>query len=122
MAAAETTLVAGMVRVAPLNVPKLAGLPLTAEFESVQLAEVSVNAGFSVSVSCACVLSAVTAIAVGEAGAATPMDDVEILAGVLARLVWVKLNGPPFAPSVVLVTATLAGFGVLVKVQEIASP
>ena len=51
-----------------------------------------------------------------------PAVVVEILAGAEAKLVWVKLKGPPTAPKVIFFKATDAGFGVLVKVQAIASP
>ena len=59
-------------------------------------------------------------MAVGLAGAATPGDVVVMEDGVLARLVWLKLKGPPAAPSVTLRTVTVAR--VLVNVQVKSTP
>ena len=120
--AAATTLATGMVSVLPLRVPKLAGFPVRAELASVQLAAVTVKVGLAVSVIVTAAKNADTVLAVGEAGAAVPIVDVEIFAGVVAKLVFVKLKGPPIAPNVIFLTATVAGIGVLVKVQAMASP
>jgi hypothetical protein len=120
--AAATTLMAGMVTTLPASVPKLAGLPVMAEFASVQLAALAEKLAAGVSVIVTAVLKAVTLIAVGTAGVAVLGDVVEIAAGADARLVAAKLNGPPMAPDVIFCKATVAGLAVLVKVQEIASP
>ena len=48
--------------------------------------------------------------------------DVVIATGLEAKLVAEKVNGPPIAAVVIFCNVTVAGFGVLVKVQEIASP
>ena len=113
---------AGMVMTLPASVPKLAGFPVTAEFESVQLADVAENfePGFSVIVTA--VLRVVTLIGVGVAGVAVFTAVVVIAPGAVARLVDVKVNAPPMAPSVIFCNVTVAGFAVFVKVQEIASP
>ena len=67
--AAARTLAAGMVTVVPANVPKLAGLPVTAALASVQLADVRVKLGSTVSRIGTWVLQAVTVMGVGVAGA-----------------------------------------------------
>ena len=59
---------------------------------------------------------------VGTAGVAVPVEVVVIEGGAEARFVWVKVNAPPIAPVVIFWMATVAGFGVLVKVQLMASP
>ena len=74
------------------------------------------------SVICTWVPKVVTAIAVGAAGSATPTALVVIFVGLLARLVCVNEKGPPRAPFVIFLMATVAGSGVLVNVQEMASP
>ena len=61
-------------------------------------------------------------MAVDDAGVAVLAADVVIATGFEAKLVAVKLNGPPIAAVVIFCNATVAGFGVLVNVQEIASP
>lgn len=63
-----------------------------------------------------------TVIAVGDAGVATPLELVVIFAGLLAKFVCVNVKGPPAAPNVTFLMATVAGSGVLVNVHEIASP
>ena len=67
-------------------------------------------------------LNAVTAIGVGAAGVGVPVAKVVMLGGAEARLVAVKVNGPPIAPVVIFWIATVAGFATLVKVQPRASP
>ncbi len=66
---------------------------------------------------CVVELSAVTAKAVGEAGAGVPTTVVVMAAGAALRFATEKLNGPPAAPVVVLRTATVAGIDVLVIKQ-----
>lgn len=46
-----------------------------------------------------------------------PTVAVVIAAGVVARLVTAKVNGPPMPPVVIFCTATVAGFAALVKMQ-----
>lgn len=65
------------------------------------------------------VFNALTASAVGAAGAGVPTAAVVMAAGAAARLATEKLKGPPGAPVVVLRTATVAGFAVLVITQLI---
>ena len=120
--AAATTLAAGMVTTFPASVPKLAGLPVTAALASVQLAAEAAKFVAAVSVIVTAVLKAVTLIAVGKAGVAVLVDVVVIAAGADARLVTANVNGPPMAPDVIFCTATVAVFGVFVKVQAIESP
>ena len=112
---------AGIVNVVPEKLPKLAGFPVSAEFASVHVTAVSKKLGLAASVTVTTVPRVATFRAVGEAGAATFADAVEIFAGVEARLVCVKLNGPPAAPRVIFLNATVAGIGVFVKVHAIAS-
>ena len=103
----------------PATVPKLPTLPVTAELASVQLAVVKVKVEVTVSVICTALLRAVTLLATGAAGAAVPTVVVVMDAGVVARLVTAKLNGPPSPPVVIFCTATDAGFAALVKTQLI---
>ena len=65
------------------------------------------------------VFSALTASAVGDAGAGVATVAVVMAAGAALRLATEKVNGPPAAPVVVLRTATVAGFAVLVITQLI---
>lgn len=58
----------------------------------------------------------------GDAGVAVLAAVVVIAVGLEAKLVDVKVKGPPIAADVIFCNATVAGLGVLVKVQEIASP
>lgn len=120
--AAATTLAAGIVRTLPASVPKLAGFPDIAALASVQVAAVAVKLAAGVSVIVTVVLKAETLMAVGEAGVAVFVDVVVIAVGAEAKLVAVKVNGPPIALDVIFCTATVAGLAVLVNVQEIASP
>lgn len=113
------TLAAGMVNTPAANVPKLVGLPVKLELASLQVAEVKLKLAFAASVICICVLAAVTCMAVGVAGAATPAAVVEIFAIVVARFAAVNVNGPPNAPTVVFCNVRVGGFGTLVKVQTI---
>lgn len=68
---------------------------------------------------CTWVLKAVALPGVGEEGVAVLAAAVVMDEMVEARLVAVKLNGPPALPTVIFWTATVAGFGVLVKVHFI---
>jgi hypothetical protein len=116
MRAAETTFAAGMVSTLPEKLPKLAGLPETAEFVSVQEIAVSEKAkGFSVTVTA--VFNVVTLIAVGAAGVAVATAVVVIAAGADARLLTVKVNGPPVVDAVCFWSAKVAGIAALVNVQ-----
>lgn len=117
--AAGKTFAAGMASNCPVNVPKVPLLPVTAEFESVQLAPAIVKYEFAFSEICVVVLSAVTAKAVGDAGAGVPAVVVVIAAGAAPRFATEKLKGPPGAPVVVLRTATVAAIAVLVITQLI---
>ena len=120
--AAATTLAAGIVTTLPAKVPKVPVLPVTAELESVQLTALAVKFVAAVSVIVTAVFRAETVIGVGTAGVAVPVAVVVIAAGADARLVCVKVKGPPTAPVVIFCKATVAGIAVLVKVQAIASP
>lgn len=51
-----------------------------------------------------------------------PVEVVVMDGGAEARLVAVNVNAPPMAPVVIFWMATVAGFGVLVKEQVMASP
>ena len=117
--AAGKTLAAGMVINRPLNVPKLAGLPVTAELASVQVAVVKVKAELLPSEIWTTLFKLVTALATGTAGAAVAAAIVVIEAGAAARLLTAKVNGPPKLPVVIFCTATLAAFAALVNVQVI---
>ena len=120
--AAATIFAAGMVSTLPASVPKLAGLPVTAALESVQLAAVAVKFVARVSVIVTAVLKAVTLMAVGDVGVAVLTAVVVMAGGALARLVDVNVKGPPMAPDVIFCKVTEAGLGVLVYVQAIESP
>ena len=120
--AAAATLAAGMVSTLPARFPKVAGLLVTAEFASVQLAVVAVKPGARVSVMVTAVFKAVALLAVGDAGVGVLADVVVIAAGFVTRFVDAKLNGPPTAPTVIFCKLTVAGLGVLVKLHAIASP
>ena len=61
-------------------------------------------------------------IGVGAAGVAVPVEVVVMDGGAEARFVEVNVNAPPIAPVVIFWMATVAGFGVLVKLQLMASP
>jgi hypothetical protein len=122
MLAAARTFAAGMVTTLPASVPKVTGLPVIAEFASVQLTAVGEKLGAAVSVIVTAVLKAVTVLAVGTAGVAVLMEVVVIAGGAEARFVDVNVNGPPIAPDVIFCTATVAGFAVLVNVQASESP
>jgi len=58
-------------------------------------------------------------MAVGDAGVAVPAEMVVILPGFEARLVAVKVNGPPKEPDVIFCSASVGGLGALEKVQTI---
>ena len=58
-------------------------------------------------------------LATGATGAAVPTVAVVMAAGVVARLVTAKVNGPPMPPVVIFCTATVAGLAALVKAQVI---
>ena len=120
--AAASTLAAGMVNTLPASEPKLAGFPVIAELASLQVAAVAVKLAAGVSVIVTAVLNAVTLMAAGDDGVATPAPIVVMEAGFEARLVAVNANGPPIAAVVIFCRATVAVLGVLVKVQAIASP
>ncbi len=75
-----------------------------------------------VSVIVTAVLKAVTLIGVGTAGVAVLVEVVLIAVGAEARFVAAKVKGPPIALVVIFCNATVAGFGVLVNMQEMASP
>lgn len=120
--AAATMLTAGMVITLPAKVPKLAGFPVMAAFESVQVTAEAVKFVAGVSVIVTAVLNAVTLIAVGEAGVGVLVAVVVIAVGAEARFVALKVNGPPMALLVIFCKATVAGLAVLVNVQEMASP
>jgi hypothetical protein len=120
--AAASTFAAGIVSTFPASEPKLAGFPVIAEFASVQVAAVAVKLVAGVSVIATAVLNAVTLMAAGEAGVATPAPVVVMAVGLDAKLVAVKVNGPPIAAVVIFCNATVAVFGVFVNVQAMASP
>ena len=120
--AAASTFAAGMVSTLPESDPKLAGFPVTAEFESVQVADVAVKLAAGVSVIVTAVLKDVMLIAVGTAGVAVAAAVVVMAAGLDAKFVAVKVNGPPTANVVIFCKDTVAVFGVLVKMQAMASP
>ena len=61
-------------------------------------------------------------IAVGAAGVGVPVEVVVMDGGAEARFVEVNVKAPPTAPVVIFWIATVAGFGVLVKVQLMSSP
>ncbi len=105
----------------PVSVPKLAGLPVTAELASVQLAPVMVKKELAPSEICTVEFRVVTAMAVGAAGAGVPAVEVVIAAGAAAKLATEKLNAPPGAPVVIFCTATVAGLAVLVMMQFICA-
>lgn len=112
----------GMVSCWPASVPKVvAGLPEIALLLSVQLATDRVKDGSVDSVTVTAVPIAVTLMGVGVAGAGVAATVVVIAAGALARFVWVKLKGPPIAPVVVFLTATVGVIGVLVSTQVICA-
>ena len=56
---------------------------------------------------------------VGAAGVAVPDASVVMLVGLEVRLLAVKVKGPPKEPAVIFCKLSVAGFGVLVKVQTI---
>ena len=105
----------------PASVPKLAGLPVTAELASVQLAPVMVKKELAPSEICTVELSVLTAVAVGAAGAGMPAVEVVMAAGADARLATEKLNAPPGAPVVIFCMATVAVLAVLVMMQLICA-
>jgi hypothetical protein len=114
MRAAGSTLAAGTVSTLPASVPKLAGLPVKLALVSLQTAAVVVKLAFAPSVICTSVLTVVTWIGVGTAGAATLAAVVVILAGVDDKLVAVNVNGPPNEPEVIFCNATVGALGALV--------
>ncbi len=79
-----------------------------------QVADVALKLAFAASVICTCVLAVVTWIGVGAAGVGVLGAVVEILAGVEAKFVTVKINGPPKEPAVVFCKAKVGGLGALV--------
>jgi hypothetical protein len=119
--AAGRILAAGMAINKPVSVPKLPGLPVTAEFASLQLAPAIVKNALLLSETCTMEFKVLTAMAEGAAGAAEPIVDVVMAAGVAARFDTAKLNGPPSPPVVIFCTATVAGFAMLVSVQLICA-
>lgn len=120
--AAARILAAAMVNTLPASEPKLAGLPVIAALASVQMAVAAVKFVAGVSVIATAVLNAVTLMAAGEDGVATPAPVVVMAAGFEAKLVAVNVNGPPIAAVVIFCSATVAVFGVFVNVHAIASP
>lgn len=99
--AAGNTLAAGIAINKPVNVPKLAGLPVTAELASVQLALAIVKNEFVPSEICTIEFKVPTLADVGAAGAADPIVDVVMAAGAEAIFETAKLNGPPSPPVVI---------------------
>ena len=79
----------------PDKLPKLAGLPDTAAFVSVHEPVVKLKLALAASVNVTGLATLVTVVEAGVTGAAIPAVVVVIFAGVPARLVTVKLNGPP---------------------------
>ena len=71
---------------------------------SVQTTPDDIQLALKVSVNPTAVPVVVTRCWTGEAGVATPATVVEIFAGVVARLLLVKLNGPPKFPVVIFCT------------------
>jgi hypothetical protein len=122
MFAAATMFAAGIVMTLPVNEPKLAGFPVIAAFASVQLTDDAEKFVTADSVIVTAVLRAVTVFAVGTAGVAVLFAVVVMEGGADTRLVEVKVNGPPIAPDVILRSATVAGFAVLVNTQASESP
>ena len=120
--AAARILAAAMVNTLPASEPKLAGLPVIAALASAQLAAAAVKFVAGVSVMATAVLNAVTLMAAGEDGVATPAPVVVMAMGFEAKLVAVNVNGPPIAAVVIFCSATVAVFGVFVNVHAIASP
>lgn len=120
--AAATMLAAGMVITLPAKVPKLAGFPVIAALASVQVTADAVKFVAGVSVMVTAVLKAVTLMAVGAAGVGVFVTVVVIALGAEAKLVAVKVNGPPMALDVIFCNATVAGLAVLVNVHAIESP
>jgi hypothetical protein len=70
--AAARMLAAGMVTTFPASVPNVAGLPVTVAFASVQLTDEATKPAAGVSVIVTAVFNALTVLAVGTAGVATP--------------------------------------------------
>ena len=116
MSAPNTTRAAAMVTAAPVPVATGVGLPVTPALASVQVTPFETQASEKLSVMLTAVETVVTLMAVGEAGVAVPAAAVVMAAGVLARLVTVKLKGPPAPPVVIFWTRT-TGILLLVKVQ-----
>lgn len=119
--AAGIMLAAGIAINNPVSVPKLLGLPVTAELASTQLAAAIVKNELLFSETCTIEFKALTLMAEGAAGAAEPIVDVVMAAGAEARFETAKLNGPPNPPVVIFWTATVAGFAALVMVQLICA-
>jgi len=99
--AAGKTLAAGIESSCPISVPNVAGLPVTAEFASVQLAPVRVKYELAPSDIWVVEFNVLTLMAVGAAGAGVPATVVVIAAGAEARFETEKLKAPPGAPVVI---------------------
>ena len=99
--AAGKTLAAGMAINWPVNVPKLAGLPVTAELASEQLAPEIVKKELAPSEICTIEFRVLTVVVGGTTGAGVPAVVVVIGAGAAARFETAKLNAPPGAPVVI---------------------
>lgn len=105
----------------PVKVPKVLGLPVTAELASVQVAPAIVKNELAPSEICTIEFKVLTLADVGATGAAVPAVEVVIVAGAVARFETAKLNGPPSPPVVIFCTVTVAGLAVLVIVQLICA-
>jgi hypothetical protein len=117
--AAGSTFAAGTVNTFPARLPKLPGLPVKLELASLQVADVASKLVLAASVTCTCVLTAETWMAVGATGAAVLAAVVEILEIAEARFVAANVNGPPNPLVVIFCKANVGGFGAFVKVQTI---
>lgn len=95
------TLAAGTVKMFPVRLPKLAGLPVVPEFESLHVADVGVKVPFAASVICTAVFKAVVDMFAGRAGVGVATAVVEMEAGAAAKLVAVKLKVPVGQPVVI---------------------
>jgi hypothetical protein len=116
--APATTLADGTVITLDATDPNVPVLPVMALFESVQDTALRSKPDGSVVVTVMAVPNVVTLIAVGDDGVAVDATVVVMFAGVEARLVCAKLNGPPVPPAVVTCSLKVAAFE-LVKTQVI---
>ncbi len=114
-------LATGTVIVLPAKVPKLAGLPVVPELVSVHAAVVKVKLLLAASVKVTGLVMTVTELLFTAGGAAVPAAVVVMAGGAPARLVALKVNGPPARPVVIFWMATrgMAGLTILVKAQLI---